>query len=128
MKMYIKSVVVSDQAKALSFYTDILGFVVKQDIPFGEHRWLTLVSPEEQDGVELALEPNEHPASRAYQKALFKDGIPCTAFSVKDIAAEYQRLSDAGVTFTQPPVEAGSDKMAVLDDTCGNLIQLIEID
>ena len=126
--MYIKSVVVSDQAKALAFYTDILGFTVKHDIPYGEFRWLTLVSPEEQDGVELALEPNQHPPSSAYQKALFKDGIPCTAFSVEDIAAEYQRLQDAGVTFTQSPTKDGPYTTAVLDDTCGNLIQLIQLD
>jgi catechol 2,3-dioxygenase-like lactoylglutathione lyase family enzyme len=128
MKMYIKSVVVSDQVKALSFYTDILGFSIKHDIPLGKHRWLTLVSPEELDGVELALEPNEYPAASEFQRALLKDGIPCTAFSVEDIASEYQRLLDAGVTFTQPPTAAGPVTTAVLDDTCGNLIQLIELD
>jgi catechol 2,3-dioxygenase-like lactoylglutathione lyase family enzyme len=128
MKMYIKSVVVTDQAKALDFYTNILGFKVKDDIPFGEHRWITLVSPEERDGVELALEPNAHPASRVFQAALVKDGIPFTAFSVDDIASEYRRLSDAGVSFTQPPTRAGPATMAVLDDTCGNLIQLIQLD
>ena len=127
MKMYIKSVVVDDQVKAFDFYTGKLGFVVKHDIPLGEHRWLTLVSSEEPDGVELALEPNEHPASRAYQAALMEDGIPCTAFSVDDIDAEVGKLQANGVVFTQPPMVAGGAKMAVFDDTCGNLIQLIEL-
>jgi catechol 2,3-dioxygenase-like lactoylglutathione lyase family enzyme len=102
MKMYIKSVFVDDQSKALEFYTKTLGFEKKHDIPMGHHRWLTLVSPEERDGVELLLEPNEHEAARVYQKALSKDGIPCTSFSVGDVQSEYQRLGNAGVTFTQP--------------------------
>ncbi len=127
MKMYIKGVVVDDQQKALDFYTQTLGFVVKHNIPIGEHRWITLVSPEEPDGVELGLEPNEHPASRAYQEALMADGIPSTAFSVDDIEAEVKRLQDAGVTFTQPPMKAGGATIAVFDDTCGNLIQLMEL-
>lgn len=127
MKMYIKSVAVDDQAKALKFYTDILGFSVKHDIPLGEHRWLTLVSPEEPDGVELALEPNAHPASKAFQTALLKDGIPFTAFSVADIQAEVTRLQALGVEFTQLPVRAGEATLAVFNDTCGNLIQLIEL-
>ncbi|MGI9523207.1 MAG: VOC family protein [Hyphomicrobiaceae bacterium] len=128
MKMYIKSVFVDDQDKALAFYRDTLGFVVKHDIPLGEYRWLTLTSPEEQDGVELLLEPNQHPAARAFQEALAADGIPCTSFSVDDIASEHQRLQDAKVSFTQPPVKAGGATMAVFDDTCGNLIQLIQLD
>lgn len=128
MKMYIKSVFVDDQAKALAFYRDTLGFVVKHDIPLGEHRWLTLTSPEERDGVELLLEPNQHPAARAFQKALVSDGIPCTSFSVDDIASDYRRLQDANVSFTQPPMKAGGATMAVFNDTCGNLIQLIELD
>ena len=128
MKMYIKGIVVDDQAKAHDFYTKTLGFVVKHDIPLGEHRWLTVVSPEEPDGVELLLEPNEHPASRTFQKALVADGIPITAFSVDDIEAEVKKLQDAGVTFTQPPMKAGGATMAVFDDTCGNLIQLMELD
>ncbi|MDG1417489.1 MAG: VOC family protein [Maricaulis sp.] len=128
MKMYMKSVVVDDQAKALAFYTDILGFTVKEDIPLGEYRWITVVSPEEKDGIELALEPNAHAASRVFQDALMKDGIPFTAFSVDDIDAEYQRLCDAGVSFTQPPTKAGPVTLAVFNDTCGNLIQLIKID
>ena len=128
MKMYIKSVFVDDQAKALAFYRDTLGFVVKHDIPLGEHRWLTLTSPEEQDGVELLLEPNQHPAARAFQEALVADGIPCTSFSVDDIASEHRRLENANVSFTQPPLKAGGVTMAVFNDTCGNLIQLIELD
>ena len=127
MKMYAKSVMVDDQQKALDFYTGKLGFQVKHDIPLGEHRWLALVSPEEPDGVELVLEPNEHPAARACQEALMADGIPWTAFSVDDIEAEVKKLEAAGVAFTQPPVKAGGATMAVFDDTCGNLIQLMEL-
>ncbi|MEZ5997146.1 MAG: VOC family protein [Hyphomonas sp.] len=127
MKMYMKSVMVDDQAKALDFYTNKLGFVVKHDIPLGEYRWLTLVSADEPEGVELGLEPNAHPATRTFQEALMADGIPFTAFSVDDIEAEVARLKAAGVIFTQPPVKAGGATMAVFDDTCGNLIQLIEL-
>lgn len=128
MKMYIKSVCVDDQAKALAFYTEKLGFVVKHDIPMGEHRWLTLTSPEEPEGVELGLEPNVHAAAKTFQRALKADGIAYTAFSVDDLDAEHQRLSDAGVIFTQEPTQAGGVKLAVFDDTCGNLIQLIEFE
>lgn len=128
MKMYIKSVAVEDQQKALDFYTKTLGFVVKHDIPLGEHRWLTVVSPEEPDGVELGLEPNQHPAARAFQQAIKADSIPFTAFSVDDIEAEVKRLQAAGVNFTQAPMKAGSATIAVFDDTCGNLIQLIQLD
>lgn len=127
MKMYIKSVAVEDQAKALEFYTKKLGFAVKHNIPLGEHRWLTVVSPEEPDGIELGLEPNQHPAVREFQAALVADGIPFTAFSVDDIESEVKKLEAAGVTFTQPPMKAGGATMAVFDDTCGNLIQLIEL-
>jgi catechol 2,3-dioxygenase-like lactoylglutathione lyase family enzyme len=127
MKMYIKSVVVDDQEKALSFYTKALGFVVKHDIPLGEHRWLTVVSADEPDGVELGLEPNQHPAASTFQAALKADGIPFTAFSVDDIESEVKKLQAAGVTFTQLPVKAGDVTMATFDDTCGNLIQLIEL-
>ena len=127
MKMYIKSIMVDDQQKALDLYTQKLGFVVKHDIPMGEYRWLTLVSAEEPDGVELGIEPNVHAASKTFQEALKADGIPFTAFSVDDIHAETERLQAAGVPFTQPPVEAGDVTYAVLDDTCGNLIQLIEL-
>ncbi|MEM9600008.1 MAG: VOC family protein [Pseudomonadota bacterium] len=128
MKMYMKSVMVDDQDKALDFYTNMLGFQVKHDIPLGEFRWLTVVSPEEPDGVELGLEPNQHPASRIFQEALKSDGIPFTAFRVDDIAAEAKRLKEAGVAFTQDPMKAGGATMAIFDDTCGNLIQLIELE
>jgi catechol 2,3-dioxygenase-like lactoylglutathione lyase family enzyme len=128
MKMYIKSVAVEDQQKALEFYTEILGFSVKHDIPLGEFRWLTVISTEEPGIVELALEPNQHPATQAFQTALKADGIPFTAFSVDDINAEVVRLQEAGVHFTQLPVKAGGATMAVFDDTCGNLIQLIQLD
>ncbi|UTW55957.1 VOC family protein [Kordiimonas sp. SCSIO 12610] len=127
MKMYIKSIVVDDQQKALDFYTDKLGFTVKHDIPLGEFRWLTVVSKEEPDGVELGLEPNQHPASRTFQAALMADNIPFTAFSVDDIEAEVKRLKGEGVEFTQPPTDVGSAIIAVFNDTCGNLIQLIEL-
>ncbi len=127
MKMYAKGVAVDDQSKALDFYTNKLGFIVKHDIPLGEHRWLTVVSPEEPEGVELLLEPNAHPASKAFQSALMADGIPFTAFSVDDIEAEVTRLEGLGVSFTQPPVKAGGAIMAVFDDTCGNLIQLVQL-
>ncbi|CUK05709.1 methylmalonyl-CoA epimerase [Ruegeria denitrificans] len=127
MKMYMKSIAVDDQSKALDFYTSKLGFVVKHDIPLGEHRWLTLVSKEESEGVELGLEPNAHPATRDYQEALKADGIPVSAFSVDDIEAEVAKLEAAGVEFTQPPVKAGGATMAVFDDTCGNLIQLVQL-
>lgn len=127
MKMHIKSVMVDDQAKAHRFYTEVLGFQTKHNIELGEHRWLTLVSPEQEDGVELALEPNEYPAAKALQASLEKDGIPWTQFSVTDIQAEYERLQHAGVAFTGPPTEAGGFKFAIFSDTCGNLIQLIEV-
>ncbi|WP_170561375.1 VOC family protein [Ruegeria atlantica] len=127
MKMYMKSIAVDDQSKALDFYTSKLGFVVKHDIPLGEHRWLTLVSKEETEGVELGLEPNAHPATRAYQEALMADGIPVSAFRVDDIEAEFTKLEAVGVEFTQPPVKAGGATMAVFDDTCGNLIQLVQL-
>ena len=127
MKMHIKSVMVDDQAKAHRFYTEVLGFQTKHNIELGEHRWLTLVSPEEKDSVELALEPNEYPAAKALQASLERDGIPWTQFSVTDIQAEYERLQHAGVAFTGPPTESGGFKFAIFSDTCGNLIQLIEV-
>ena len=126
MRMYIKSVIVDDQDKARDFYTKILGFKIKHDIPMGEHAWLTLVSPEEQDGVELALEPDAHPASKAFQQTLMADGIPWTAFSVDDLDKECARLEAAGVEFTMPPKDMGDFKMAIFNDTCGNLIQLMQ--
>jgi catechol 2,3-dioxygenase-like lactoylglutathione lyase family enzyme len=124
MRIGVTSVLVDDQAKALAFYTDVLGFVKKTDIPMGHHRWLTVVSPEHPDGVELVLEPDEHPAARPFKEALVSDGIPFTSFTVDDVAAEYERLTGLGVRFTQPPVQMGPVTTAVLDDTCGNLIQI----
>jgi catechol 2,3-dioxygenase-like lactoylglutathione lyase family enzyme len=124
MRIHVTSVYVDDQAKALAFYTDVLGFVKKNDIPAGEHRWLTVVSPEAPDGVELLLEPDEHPASRTFKEALVADGMPFTSFAVDDVSAEFDRLSARGVTFLQPPTEMGPVTTAVFDDTCGNLIQI----
>ena len=124
MRIYVTSVLVDDQRKALAFYTDVLGFVKKHDIPLGEHSWLTLVSPEDPDGTELALEPDEHPAARPFKQALVEDGIPFTSLAVGDVAAEYERLVAHGVRFTQPPTDMGSVTTAVFDDTCGNLIQI----
>ncbi len=124
MRITVTSVFVDDQDKALTFYTDTLGFLKKTDVPAGAARWLTVVSPEAPDGVELLLEPNQHPAAQAYQQALVADGIPATSFTVDDVQAEYDRLTGLGVTFTQPPTNMGPVTTAVLDDTCGNLIQI----
>ena len=124
MRINVTSVLVDDQAKALAFYTDMLGFVKKADIPAGGARWLTVVSPEAPDGVELLLEPDGHPAARPFKEALVADGIPYTSFGVDDVQAEFDRLSGLGVTFTQPPTEMGPVTTAVFDDTCGNLIQI----
>jgi catechol 2,3-dioxygenase-like lactoylglutathione lyase family enzyme len=124
MRIIVTSVLVDDQDKALAFYTDLLGFQKKTDIPMGEHRWLTLVSPDDPDGVELVLEPDSHPAAGSFKQALAEDGIPFTSFAVKDVRAEYDRLKSAGVRFTQAPMEAGPITLAVFDDTCGNLIQI----
>ncbi|MEV5440854.1 VOC family protein [Streptomyces sp. NPDC052682] len=125
MRIHLTSVFVDDQAKALRFYTEILGFVKKNDVPVGEtDRWLTVVSPEEPDGTELLLEPVGHPAARAYRDALVEDGIPLAQFAVDDVRAEYERLRGLGVRFTQEPLEMGPVTTAVFDDTCGNLIQL----
>ncbi len=126
MRINLSSVPVDDQAKALRFYTEMLGFQKKHDIPMGEHRWLTVVSPEDPDGVELALEPDEHPAVKPFKSALVEDGIPFTSFAVRDIAAEHKRLESLGVRFTQPPVDYGTVIAAVLDDTCGNLIMIAQ--
>jgi len=117
-------VLVDDQAKALTFYTDMLGFVAKTDIPLGEHRWLTVVGANEPDGVALLLEPDAHPAAKAFKQALVEDGIPLTSFAVDDVAAVYDDLVARGVTFRQAPVTMGPMVTVVLDDTCGNLIQL----
>jgi catechol 2,3-dioxygenase-like lactoylglutathione lyase family enzyme len=127
MKIPVTSVLVDDQEKALRFYTDVLGFVKKTEVPLGEHRWLTVVSPTEPDGVELVLEPDGHPAARPFKEALVADGIPFTAFRVDDVHAETARLKAAGVTFTQEPLEMGPLTTAVFDDTCGNLIQIQQL-
>jgi catechol 2,3-dioxygenase-like lactoylglutathione lyase family enzyme len=124
MRINLASILVDDQEKALRFYTDVLGFVKKTEFPVGEHRWLTVVSPEDPDGVELALEPDEHPAAKPFKEALAADGIPYTSFAVADVHAEFDRLKGLGVTFTQEPVAMGAMTMAVLDDTCGNLIMI----
>ena len=127
MKIGLESVSVGDQDHALAFYRDKLGFVVKHDIPMGEVRWLTVVSPEDPEGTELLLEPNaEYPAMKALKEALVNDGIPFTAFEVADIGAEHARLKDVGVNFTTEPTDLGEVKIAVFDDTCGNLIQIYE--
>jgi len=122
VRINVASVLVDDQDRALRFYTEILGFVKKTDIPVGEARWLTVVSPEAPDGTELLLEPDGHPAAKPFKQALVDDGIPYTSFAVDDVKAEYDRLRALGVRFTQEPLEMQSVTTAVLDDTCGNLI------
>ena len=126
MKIVVTSVLVDDQEKALQFYTGILGFVKKHDIPMGEARWLTVVSPQDPTGTELLLEPDGHPAARPFKDALVADGIPYTSFAVDDLNAEFSRLRDLGVQFTQEPLAMGPVTTAVFDDTCGNLIQMAE--
>jgi catechol 2,3-dioxygenase-like lactoylglutathione lyase family enzyme len=126
VKIMLTSILVDDQEKALRFYTEKLGFVKKTEVALGEHRWLTVVGPGDPEGVELVLEPDAHPAAGPFKRALVEDGIPFTSFGVDDVQAEYQRLKSAGVTFTQPPVAMGPVTMAVLDDTCGNLIALAQ--
>ncbi|OIJ85500.1 VOC family protein [Streptomyces colonosanans] len=125
MKIHLTSVFVDDQDKALRFYTDVLGFVKKHDVPVGTDRWLTVVSPEAPDGTELLLEPSGHPAVQPYKTALVQDGIPAASFAVDDVPAEFNRLRALGVHFTQEPLEMGPVTTAVLDDTCGNLIQIV---
>ncbi|SDD03029.1 VOC family protein [Actinokineospora iranica] len=124
MRIHLTGVFVDDQEKALRFYTDVLGFVKKTEVPVGTDRWLTVVSPEDPDGIELLLEPDGHPAVKPYKEALVADGIPATAFAVEDVHAEFRRLRELGVRFTQEPLEMGPVTTAVLDDTCGNLIQI----
>src|ERR1700730_12223274 len=126
MKIVLTSILVDDQEKALQFYTNILGFRKKTDVPLGPHRWLTVVAGEEPNGVELVLEPDEHPAAKPFKQALVEDGIPFTSFGVEDVQAEYDRLRKAGVHFTQPPATMGPVTTAVLDDTWGNLIQIAQ--
>jgi catechol 2,3-dioxygenase-like lactoylglutathione lyase family enzyme len=124
MRINLASVLVDDQRKALEFYTTVLGFRKKTDVPVGEYAWLTVVSPEEPDGVELVLEPSVHPAVRPFKAALVRDGIPFTSFAVDDVTAEHERLVALGVRFTRPPTDMGAVTTAVFDDTCGNLIQI----
>jgi catechol 2,3-dioxygenase-like lactoylglutathione lyase family enzyme len=124
VRINLTSVLVDDQDKALRFYTEVLGFVKKNEVPLGEHRWLTVVSPEAPDGVELVLEPDEHPAAQPFKAALAADGIPFTSFAVDDVQAEFDRLKGLGVAFTQEPAAMGPVTTAVFDDTCGNLIQI----
>jgi catechol 2,3-dioxygenase-like lactoylglutathione lyase family enzyme len=126
IRITVTSVLVDDQDKALKFYTDVLGFVKKTEVPLGEARWLTVVSPDDPDGTELLLEPDGHPAAKPFKLALVEDGIPFTSFGVDDVHAEYERLKGLGVQFTQPPTEMGPVTTAVLDDTCGNLIQIAQ--
>ncbi|MEU7045397.1 VOC family protein [Streptomyces varsoviensis] len=128
MRINLTSVFVDDQEVAKRFYTEVLGFLLKHDIPMGEDRWLTVVSPERPDGTELVLEPSGHPAVQPYKTALVQDGIPATAFAVDDVRAEYERLRGLGVRFTQEPADMGPVTVAVFDDTCGNLIQIMQGD
>jgi catechol 2,3-dioxygenase-like lactoylglutathione lyase family enzyme len=128
MRIYVTSVLVDDQEKALRFYTDVLGFEKSVDLPLGDGaRWLTLTSPGEPEGVQLLLEPDVHPAARAFKAALVADGIPYTSFAVTDVYAEVARLKELGVVFTQEPLEMGGVTTAVFDDTCGNLIQIAQL-
>lgn len=126
MKIIVTSIFVQDQDKALEFYTETLGFVKKHDVPVGEYRWITLVSPDDRDGTEVLLEPNNHPAAKEYQKKIFVEGIPATMFGVADVREEYKRLIKQGVKFTIEPTEMDEVTLAVFDDTCGNLIQIVQ--
>jgi predicted enzyme related to lactoylglutathione lyase len=125
MRINLTSVFVDDQRAALAFYTDVLGFTKRRDIPVGSDSWLTVVSPESPDGPELLLEPASHPAVQPYRDALVEDGIPLAQFAVDDVEAEHVRLTGKGVVFTQPPTDIGTAVVAVFDDTCGNLVQLV---
>ncbi len=127
MKIKLSSIMVDDQGKALRFYTEVLGFDKKEDIPVGEARWLTVVSPQAPNEAELVLEPNSNPAAKTYQRALFEQGIPLTAFAVEDIRSEYERLKESGVVFRSEPTSMGPVTVAVFDDTCGNLIQIYQV-
>ncbi|MFD1447981.1 VOC family protein [Oceanobacillus profundus] len=126
MKIIVTSIFVEDQNKALQFYSETLGFVKKHDVPAGEFRWITLVSPDDQEGTEIVLEPNNNPIAKDYQNRLFEEGIPVTMFGVEDIQKEYERLLQLGVKFTMEPTKMGDITIAVFDDTCGNLIQIIQ--
>jgi catechol 2,3-dioxygenase-like lactoylglutathione lyase family enzyme len=126
MRIVLTSIFVSDQERALHFYTEVLGFVKKTEFPVGEYRWLTVVAPDQPDGTELSLEPDAHPAVAPFREALARDGIPVTSFAVDDVRKEYERLQGRGVQFVQEPVEMGPVTTAVFDDTCGNLIQIAQ--
>lgn len=126
MRIRLTSLMVDDQDKARTFYTDVLGFRKKHEIPVGEYKWLTVVSPDGPDEVELSLEPNANPAGRAFQEAMFAQGIPLAAFEVDDIVAEYARLKARGVAFTREPAKMGPVTIAIFADTCGNLIQIYQ--
>lgn len=126
MQITLTSILVDNQTRALAFYTDVLGFQTKHDISMGDHRWLTVVSPEAPNDVELVLEPDEHPAAKPFKAALVEDGIPFTMFAVNNVQHEFERLRELGVRFTQEPAAMGAVTTAVLDDTCGNLIGIIE--
>jgi catechol 2,3-dioxygenase-like lactoylglutathione lyase family enzyme len=127
MKIKLTSVLVDDQDKALEFYTNILGFVKKQDFPVGQFKWLTVVSPDEPEGTELLLEPDDNPASKAFKKALKEQGIPATSFAVDNVQAEFERMQKLGVVFKMKPTQTGPTTVAVFDDTCGNFIQLYQV-
>jgi predicted enzyme related to lactoylglutathione lyase len=126
MKIQLNSVLVDDQDKALKFYTEVLGFVKSKDIPVGKFKWLTVVSPEGPDDVELLLEPNENPAAKTFQQTIHQQGIPLTAFAVDDIKNEFERMKKLGVQFKTEPTNVGPATIAVFDDTCGNLIQIYQ--
>jgi glyoxylase I family protein len=126
MRIKLSSIMVDDQDKALKFYTDVLGFRKKHDIPIGQYKWLTVVSPEGPDDIELSIEPNANPAAKTFQKAMFDQGIPLAAFEVGDIEKEFARLEADGVAFTKKPTRQGPVIIAVFSDTCGNLIQLYQ--
>ncbi|WP_126223779.1 VOC family protein [Burkholderia ambifaria] len=127
MRIYVTSIFVDDQDKALAFYTDTLGFRLKNNVPVRECRWLTVVSKDQPDGTELMLEPSHHRAVAPYRQALYEDGIPAASFHVDDLDAEFARLDALGVRFTLAPIDAGAVRIAVLDDTCGNLVQLMQM-
>ena len=127
MRITLTSLLVDDQEKALKFYTEVLGFVKKTEVPLGEHKWLTVVAKEEQDGVELVLEPIAFEPAKVYQQELFKAGIPLTAFNVDSVDKEYERLASMGVIFSMKPTEMGPTKLAVFSDTCGNNIQIFQL-
>ena len=128
MRIVVTSVFVEDQEEALGFYTEVLGFQKKSDVPVGEFRWLTVVSPEEPDGAELHLELNADPAAKTFQQSLFQQGKPAAMFYVDDVQREYERTQGLGAQFTMPPTKTTGSTIAILNDTCGNLIQLVKLD